>query len=207
VDEAGTPRGAYLVETDGPTIKAEFLSAGNDYFQRPFKRVEHQVTGSDNPDEIRLEIFDVLRSVCSASDEIDDEQRPIIELTLRGQLGFKNSLLRLDKLKEQAIDELNPLGLIINNKTIPKQLAVAMELNRDAPRSEREFRVLEDLIKSDSRFGARASEIAAMVVEAKRLSLEGESAEKILRLIEERLFQPAPQQQAATEAVYAEGAD
>ncbi|HVG18644.1 MAG TPA: hypothetical protein VNI02_06290, partial [Blastocatellia bacterium] len=67
----------------------------------------------------------------------------------------------------------------------------------------------EDLIKSDSRFGARAPEIAAIVVEAKRLSLEGESPEKIMRLIEERLFQPPSPEQDVAEAgaVYAEGAD
>src|SRR5215216_1196378 len=209
VDEADTQRGAYLIETDGPNIKAEFLSAGEHYFQRPFKRVEHQVTGNDNPDEIRAEVFEVLRRECAAESEVEDEMRPIIELTLRGQLAFKNSLLRLDKLKEQAVEELKPLGLIINNKTIPKQLAVAIDMSRDAPRSEREFRVLEDLIKSDSRFGARASEIAAVVVEAKRLALDGESPEKILKLIEERLFKPLTPEQAATEAeaVYAEGAD
>lgn len=209
VDEAGMPRGAYLVETEGTSIKTEFLLAGEDYFQRPFNRVEHQVGGSDNPEEVRAELFDVLKRECTAANEVEDELRPIIELTLRGQLGFKNSLLRLDKLKEQAVEELRPLGLIINNKTVPKQLAVAMDLSRDAPRNEREMRVLEDLIKSDSRFGGRASEIAAIVVEAKRLSLEGESPEKILKLIEERLFQPASPDEPPVEAgaVYAEGAD
>jgi len=207
VDEAGTPRGAFLVETDGPNIKIERLLAGEDFFQRPFNRVEHKISGSENPDEIRAEIFDVLRRECSTANDTE-EQKPIIELTLRGQLAFKNSLLRLDKLKEQAIEELRPLGLIINNKTVPKQLAVAIDLAREAPRGEREFRVIEDLIKPDPRFGNRASEIAAIVVEAKRMALEGESAEKILNLIEERLFAPVAEEEAAqTEAVYAEGAD
>jgi hypothetical protein len=47
------------------------------------------------------------------------------------------------------------------------------------------------------------------VVEAKRLALEGESAEKIMKLIEERLFQPAQPERAESEAeaTYAEGAD
>jgi exonuclease SbcD len=190
VDEATTERGAFLVETDGPVIKTRFLSAGADYFQRPFRRIEHQISGREDPDEVRAEIYDVLRSECRQVDSLEDEQRPIIELTLRGHLAFKNSLLRLDKLKEQAIEELQPLGLIVNNKTIPKALAVAIDLAHDTPRGERELRVIEDLIKPDPRFGARAAEIAAIVVEAKRLALEGESPEKILKLIEDRLFQP-----------------
>ena len=208
VDEANTPRGAFLVETDGPNIKTETFLAGDDYFQRPFNRVEHKISGSESPDEIRAEIFEVLERECANANDREEHERPIIELTLRGQLAFKNSLLRLDKLKDQAIEELRPLGLIINNKTIPKQLAVAIDLARDAPRGERELRVIEDLIKPDPRFGNRASEIAAIVVEAKRMALEGETAEKILKLIEERLFEPiTDEQDSQTEAVYAEGAD
>ncbi|HXG94003.1 MAG TPA: exonuclease SbcCD subunit D [Blastocatellia bacterium] len=210
VDEAVTERGAYIVETTGPKIiSMEFIAAGEGYFQRPFRRIEHEVSGKEEPDAIRAEIFETLHRECAIANTIEEEQRPIIELTLRGQLGFKNSLLRLDKLKEQAIEELRPLGLIINNKTIPKQLAVAVDLARDTPRNERELRVIEDLIKPDPRFGARASEIAAIVVEAKRLALEGESAEKILKMIEDRLFQPASEQsgELPLEAVYAEGAD
>jgi DNA repair protein SbcD/Mre11 len=205
VDEAGTPRGAFLVETNGAEIRTETLLAGDDYFQRPFNRIEHKISGSEDPDEIRSEIFDALNREMRRSSDEDDDKRPIIELTLKGQLAFKNSLLRLDKLKEQAIEELRPLGLIINNKTVPKQLAVAIDLARDAPRSERELRVIEDLIKPDPRFGIRAAEIAAIVVEAKRMALEGESSEKILKLIEERLFEPIADEQA--EQVYAEGAD
>ena len=199
VDEAVTERGAFLVETDGPVIKTRFLSAGEDYFQRPFRRIEHQITGSEDPDDVRAEVYDVLKTECHQVATLEAEQRPIIELTLRGQLAFKNSLLRLDKLKEQAMQELQPLGLIINNKTIPKALAVAIDLTHDTPRGERELRVIEDLIKPDPRFGIRAAEIAAIVVEAKRLALEGESAEKILKLIEERLFQPATGEPDASE--------
>jgi DNA repair exonuclease SbcCD nuclease subunit len=209
VDEAETPRGAFIVETDGPVIKTEFLQAGEDFFQRPFKRIEHQISGKEDPDEVRAEIHEVLTAQSLASNYEDADMRPIIELTLRGQLGFKNSLLRLDKVKERVMEEINPLGVIINNKTVPKQMAVAMDLARDAPRSEREMRVLEDLIKPDPRFTLRAAEIAALVVEAKRLALEGEAPEKILRLIEERLFPTASAEpgELSTEAVYAEGAD
>ena len=203
VDEVEAERGAYIIETDGPRFKVEFVSAGADYFQRPFKRIEYQIDSLDEPDQARQEIFEFLREQC-AKDEEDDLKKPIIELTLRGQLAFKNSLLRLDKLKEQAIEELRPLGLIVNNKTIPKQLAVALGLGRDTPRSERELKVIEDIIRPDPRFGHRAQEFAALIVEAKRLTLEGESPEKILRLIEDRLFQAAAEHE---QAALAEGAD
>jgi len=209
VDEASTERGAYLVETDGSRIKAEFISAGADYFQRPFKRISYEIKSQENPDDVRAEILEVLRNECATTIDVEDTEKPIIELTLRGQLAFKNSLLRLDKVKEQAVEELNPLGLIINNKTVPKQLAVAIDLTRDTPRGERELKVIEQIISPDPRFGARAAEIAAMVVEAKRMALEGESAEKILRMLEDRMFpsEPRGESESGSEAVYAEGAD
>jgi DNA repair exonuclease SbcCD nuclease subunit len=207
VEEADVERGALYVEADGPVIKSEFLYAGKDYFQRPFKRIEHRISGSEDPETIRAEILDALRCAIDTTVEVEDEQKPIIELSLRGSLAFKNSLLQLNKLKEQAIEELRPLGLIINNKTIPKQLAVAMDLSRDAPRGERELRVIEDLIKPDPRFANRAAEIAALVIEAKRMALENEPAERILALIEDKLFGPAEQEAEAAEAMRAEGAD
>jgi DNA repair protein SbcD/Mre11 len=207
VEEADVERGALLVEADGPAIKTEFLHAGKDYFQRPFKRIEHRISGSEDPETVRAEILETLRREIEPAQEVEDELKPIIELSLRGSLAFKNSLLQLNKLKEQAIDELRPLGLIINNKTIPKQLAVAMDLTRDAPRGERELRVIEDLIKPDPRFAGRAAEIAALVIEAKRMALENESAERILALIEDKLFGPLEQEATVAEAMHAEGAD
>lgn len=207
VEEADVERGALYVEADGPVIKSEFLHAGKDYFQRPFKRIEHRISGSEDPETIRAEILEALRCAIDTTVEVEDEQKPIIELSLRGSLAFKNSLLQLNKLKEQAIEELRPLGLIINNKTIPKQLAVAMDLSRDAPRGERELRVIEDLIKPDPRFANRAAEIAALVIEAKRMALENEPAERILALIEDKLFGSNEQEAEAAEAMRAEGAD
>jgi DNA repair exonuclease SbcCD nuclease subunit len=204
VDEVEAQRGAFLVEVDGLQIKTEFVEAGKDFYQRSFKRIPYEVGGGEDPEAVRAEILEALRKACLGANEVADESKPVIELTLRGQLGFKNSLLRLDKLKEQAIEELNPLGLIINNKTIPKELAVAVGLGRDVPRSERELRVIEDLIKQDSRFSPRAAELASLVVEAKRMALENEAPEKILHLIEMRLFPALPH---SPETANAEGAD
>ncbi|HEY6329906.1 MAG TPA: exonuclease SbcCD subunit D [Blastocatellia bacterium] len=188
VDEASASRGAYLVETDGASIKAEFLEAGKDFFQRPFKRVEHQVSADDEPDTIREAILKVVQAECAEIQNVDPDQKPIIEITLTGQLAFKNSVLRLDKLKEQAMEQFKPMGLMINNKTVPRQLAVASLLPPDASRSERELRIIEDLIRPDSRFADRAAELAAMIVEVKRLTLEREGPEKVFDLIKHRLF-------------------
>ena len=188
VEEAGATRGAYLVESCGRLIEAQFLEAGKDFFQRPFKRLELAISGDDEPEPVRNAILNLLQTEFAAMEHANDDERPIVEVTLTGQLGFKNSLLRLDKIKEEAVDQFRPMGLMINNKTVPRQLAIAAGLGRDLSRAEREVRILEDLIKPDSRFAERASELAAMIVEVKRLTMERERPEKIFNMIEERLF-------------------
>jgi DNA repair exonuclease SbcCD nuclease subunit len=189
VEEAGTERGAYLVETSGPQIKYEFFKAGSDYFQRPFRRLELQVDGKEEPEAIQADILELIRKECAAFSEVEEDNKPIIEVTLRGQLGFKNSLLKLDKLKERAMEQFRPLGLMINNRTVPRQLAVAAGLGNDSSPSAREIRIIEDLLRPDSRFGHRASQLAPVAIEIKRLTLEGETPERIYKLLEERFFQ------------------
>jgi DNA repair exonuclease SbcCD nuclease subunit len=188
VEEANTTRGAYVVETDGPTIKTEFVEAGKDFFQRPFQRLDLEIGGDEEPDAVGSAVMGLIERQCGGLNHAADDEKPIIEVTLRGQIGFKNSMLRLDKLKEQAMERFKPMGLIINNKTVPKQLAVAVDVSHDAPRFEREARVIEDLIKPDPRFRDRASELANLIIEIKRLALEKEGSEKMFNLIEERLF-------------------
>lgn len=188
VEEAGVSRGAYLVETDGPVIKAEFIEAGKDFFQRPFERLELDVSGDEEPETVGRRILELVERKLGRPEALGDDARPIVEVTLRGHLGFRNSMLRLDKIKEEAMDRFKPMGLIINNKTVPKQLAVAVDVSHDAPRLEREVKVIEDLIKPDPRFRDRASELANLIIEVKRLALEREGPEKMFNLIEQRLF-------------------
>jgi len=188
VEEANTIRGAYVVETDGPIIRAEFVEAGREFFQRAFKRLELEIGGDEEPEGVGSGILGLIERECRGVDTLDDDRKPIVEVTLRGQLGFRNSMLRLDKIKEQAIERFKPMGLIINNKTVPKQLAVAVDISHDAPRLEREARVIEDLIKPDPRFREQAVDLAKLIIEVKRLALEKEGPEKMFNLIEERLF-------------------
>jgi exonuclease SbcD len=188
VEEADAIRGAYIVETDGPVIKAEFVEAGKDFFQRPFKRLQLEIGGDDEPEAVGSGIMALIEMECKGVKDAEGDDKPIVEVTLRGQLGFRNSMLRLDKIKEQAMERFQPMGLIINNKTVPKRLAVAVDVNHDAPRLEREARVIEDLIKPDPRFRDRAAELANLIIEIKRLSLEKEGPEKMFNLIEDRLF-------------------
>jgi hypothetical protein len=124
---------------------------------------------------------------------------PIIEINLRGHLGFKNSLLDISRMREEARAQTGALHIMISNRSVPVEYAVAAGLDSDATRQVRERRIIEDLITRDIRFRARAHDMAALVLDAKRLALEDESPEKILSLIEQQL-ELAAEQTGGTEA-------
>ncbi len=67
------------------------------------------------------------------------------------------------------------------------EYAVAAGLDAQAPRHERERRIIEDLIARDNRYKARAHEMAELVIEAKRQALSNEPPDKILELISQKL--------------------
>jgi hypothetical protein len=113
------------------------------------------------------------------------EPAPIIEITLRGQLGFKNSLLAINRMRDEARVRTNALHVMIRNQSVPVEYAVAAGLDVNVKREERERRIIEDLIARDNRYKARAHKMAELVIEAKRQALSNESPDKILELIEQ----------------------
>src|SRR5262249_49184381 len=151
-----------------------------DYHQRPVLRLSFDVSGYLTPEELRETLFSQLRGevVPHNSSEAGAEavgEAPVIELTLRGRLGFKSSLLEVNRLREEIKREFTPLLVMMKNQTVPVEYAVAAGLSEGVSRAERERRVIEDLIARDSRFRDQARALAALVIEAKRLALADET--------------------------------
>jgi hypothetical protein len=108
---------------------------------------------------------------------------PIVEITLRGHLGFPNSLLELQKIREEVQKMTNALHVRLKNHTAPVEYAVAADLEEDASREKLERRVIEDLIVRDNRYKTRAVEMAEAVIGAKKMALSDEPTEKIVDFI------------------------
>lgn len=185
VDEYAHTRGAYLVEIDGKQHTAKLV---RDYHQRPVIRVGFDVNGQTTPEELHESLFAQLRSELTPHDAaVAGSLAPVIELSLRGQLGFKNALLDLNRIRDEIKKEFRPLLVMIRNQTMPVEYAVAAGLGAHISRGERERRVFEDLISRDARFRDQGSEIAGMILEAKRLALSEETPARISEMIETRL--------------------
>ncbi|MFL6210014.1 MAG: exonuclease SbcCD subunit D [Pyrinomonadaceae bacterium] len=203
IDEYKEERGVYLIEVDAARqLRAEHLRG---YVQRPFQRLSYDVSGVVDADAVHEGVMEVVRREARTHDAADETTlAPIIEINLRGHLGFKNSLLDVPRMREAAKELTGALHVLITNRSVPVEYAVAAGLDADASRQVRERRIVEDLIARDNRYRARAHEMAALVLEAKQLALSDESPEKILDLIEQHIAPPGDEMAHATDDAAAE---
>jgi DNA repair exonuclease SbcCD nuclease subunit len=200
IDEYREERGAFLVEVDeAHNVAAQHL---RDYRQRPFQRLSFDVTGVLDAEAVTEGVLEVIEREARVHDPDGDKPAPIIEITLRGRLGFKNSLLEIKRIREEAQARTGALYVMLRNQSVPVEYAVAAGLDAQAPRQERERRIIQDLIARDNRYKHRAEEMAELVIESKRLALGNESPDKILDLIAQKLDAPARSEArpAATDA-------
>jgi DNA repair protein SbcD/Mre11 len=179
IDEFRETRGAFLVEVNEQNeVKATHL---RDYRQRPFQRLSFDVSGCEDARTITEKVLEMVKNEARIAEA--GEPRPIIEITLRGHLGFPNSLLELKTIREEAQKLTDALHVRVKNHSAPIEYAVAADLEEDASREKLERRVIEDLIVRDNRYKIRAEQMAEAVIGAKRLALSDESAEKITDFI------------------------
>jgi DNA repair exonuclease SbcCD nuclease subunit len=189
IDEYREERGLYVVEVgDDHSVTAKFI---DDYVQRPFQRLVFDVSGAEDPEVVHAGVLETVKREARAHDPESHDPAPIIEISLRGHLGFKNSLLDLRRMREDALKETGALHVMLKNQSVPVEYAVAAGLDADTSRAHRERRIIADLIARDVRFRDRASDMAELVLEAKRRALGDETPESILELIEQK-FVPSP---------------
>ena len=84
------------------------------------------------------------------------------------------------------------LHVMVTNRSVPVEYAVAADLDAEASRQVRERRIVEDLIARDTRYRDRAREMAELVLDAKRRALGDDDPAEILSAIEQKLDASAP---------------
>jgi DNA repair exonuclease SbcCD nuclease subunit len=183
IDEYRETRGAFLIDV-GPNneVSAQHV---RDYRQRPFQRIGFDVSGYAEAKEITEGVLAKVQGEArTASDYAGGEElKPIIEITLRGHLGFPNSNLELQKIREEAQKFTDALHVRIKNHSAPIEYAVAADVGEDVSRELLERRVVEDLIVRDNRYKTRVEDVAEAVIGAKRLALSDETPDKIMDFI------------------------
>lgn len=178
-------RGVFLVDVgEDNSVSAKHI---DDYHYRPFQRIPFDVDGFADTKELTRSVLDEVAAKAHGAE--DGKPTPIIEIILRGQLGFPNSVLEMKAIRDNAQAMTGALHVRIKNNSIPIDYAVAADLEQDASREILERRVVEDLVVRDNRYKKNMAEIAEAVVGAKRLALTDEEPEKIAEFIRSKSTQ------------------
>ncbi len=186
ISEFREKRGVFLVEVgEDNSVNADHIE---DYHYRPFQRIPFDVDGFADTRELTNSVLAKVANEAKRAEAGRPE--PIIEIILKGQLGFPNSVLELKTIRERAQEITGALHIRIKNNSVPIDYAVAVEGDEDASREKLERRVVEDLIIRDNRYKAKVGSISEAVIGAKRLALSDEEPEKIADFISQKSLAP-----------------
>ncbi|MEP6789561.1 MAG: DNA repair exonuclease, partial [Acidobacteriota bacterium] len=179
ISEFRETRGVFIVEVDDKnTVLARHIE---DYHYRPFQQIAFQVTGYGDAKEITADLLKQVKREARVAEA--GKPQPIIEIALRGQLGFPNSLIEMQKIRDEVTAMTNALHVRIKNHTVPADYLDTPDETDDVGREKLERRVIEDLVFRDNRYKARSEDISDAVIGAKRMALGDEDPEKIAEFI------------------------
>lgn len=178
ISEFRETRGAFIVDIDETNVvNARHV---DEYLHRPFQQVVFAVTNYDDTKKVTADLLDQVRREARVAEA--GKPQPIIEIGLRGQLGFPNSALELQKIRDEVLKITNALHVRIKNHTVPADYLDTTE-TLDGDRDALERNVIGDLVARDSRYKKRHADITEAVVGAKRMALGHEPPERIAEFI------------------------
>ncbi len=179
ISEFRETRGAFVVEVDEENqVSAQHIV---DYHFRPFQQLKFSVDNCDQASEVTSGVLNVIGVEARIAEP--DKPQPIIEIALRGQLGFPNSLLEMQKIRDEAKSMTGALHIRIKNQTVPADFLETAEAAPDESRERLERRVIEDLISRDNRYKTLPADISDAVIGAKRMALGDDEPQKIAEFI------------------------
>jgi DNA repair exonuclease SbcCD nuclease subunit len=179
ISEFRETRGCFVVEVDDENRVAS--KHFDEYHHRPFQQLAFQVTGYTDTKSITADLLTQVEKEARVANA--REPAPIIEITLRGQLGFPNSLLETNKIRDEVKARTRALHVRIKNHTVPVDyLETPAELD-DSGRDRLERRVIDDLVRRDDRYNQWQENISDAIIGSKRMALSDEPADKIADFI------------------------
>lgn len=179
ISEFRETRGIFIVEVDDQnTVSARHIV---DYHFRPFQQLAFQVSGYADAKAVTDAVLELVRTSARVAEPY--KPQPIVEIALRGQLGFPNSLLELSKIRDETKAITGALHVRLKNHTVPADYLETQDVPDDAGRELLERRVIEGLIIRDNRYKTRTGDISDAVIGAKRMALGDDEPQKIAEFI------------------------
>ncbi|WNC87265.1 metallophosphoesterase [Thermosynechococcus sp. QKsg1] len=153
------PRGVLLVTLEKGSPQAELK---RDYWQRPIHRYTLTLTPSDTVSHVESQLQQLVQRHRS------DMAEAIVEVTLKGEVGFERGDLSVRSLQEQLQEAANAFIFRLGFAATP----VAYQTYRDAtaeppPRAQIEEQVFTDLLASVAEYRDRAEPLAKVLMHIK----------------------------------------
>jgi DNA repair exonuclease SbcCD nuclease subunit len=178
VDEVAWPeRGYYLVEVDTdqtPKHRARLIRNP----RRAFLRLALNVDSCASP----TALYAAAERCVKAEAGRHAGSQPVVELALEGVLAFHHHELDVKQLESIVQAALDPLLVRIANRSVPTEYEVGGDEAK--PRAELEREVIEDLVERDARYRPSATDWTDVILDVKRMVLEGTSPAGIVEYLE-----------------------
>lgn len=190
VAEFAEVRGAYLVSVDPATGEhtAQHLDHREFEVQRPFRRLRFDVTGHETPGAVLAALEGELAANREAANRGDGGDRPVVELTLTGVLGFKRHELELPRVEELVQKHLSPLLVRLRYDALPAEYAVAPGVAVGTDRKQLEREIMRDLVARDARYGQDAERFSQIILSLSSRALAGDAAADIATFVAQQLL-------------------
>ena len=184
VEEADYQRGAYLVEVTADGLQATLQQ---DYRQRSTVRLSVTLTGQEAVAVVEEQAEAVIQTAI-ANGKLDPETQPIVELRLRGTVGFDRLELDTRALQAQLQTQSNALVFLLKYEVEEK--GYESPLQPDASRSEIEQEVFTDLLNAHQTYAKRAEQLALGLMDFKERQLRHEPDEALYAFMDTLLNEP-----------------
>lgn len=179
ISEFRETRGAFIVEV-GKDNSVNAIHV-DEYIHRPFQQLKFDVDSIDAGAKITEGVIEKAKLEARVAEPGKPE--PIIEIALRGQLGFPNSLLEMQKMRDEVKEITGALHVRVKNQTVPADFLDTDDETPDEGREHLEKRVIADLVSRDNRYKSIGMDVSDAVIGAKRMALSDDEPAKIAEFI------------------------
>ncbi len=163
IAEAAFERGAFRVEIESGQIRAELVT---DYYQRSCRRLRVEARGQETPEQIQELVLERVRQ-----EQVDPEERPILEMKVIGQIGFSRQELDHRALQRQIQEISKALVVLLRVEATSVEFDSPV-VSDPEERLQIEEQVYTDLLAGHAHYRKRSQELARVLLGLKEMVLD-----------------------------------
>ena len=177
IEESKYERGAYLVTLNDNGVKATLCK---DYYQRPIVRLHLKIKGNEVVETVEASAL-ALVTEAIATQKLNPEDEPIVELRMTGRIGFERADLDTRSLQQSLQHASNALIFLLRYDvdTIHYQSPLSEEKNRIHIETD----VYADLIAGHAKYHHHTEKLSKALCQLKDLHLQQESEAALYQFV------------------------